>query len=141
VKIPLDVQDLADSLGVLVKSYRTIYDLIDDAAKLLEGTAINETSKIKGRAKVIKIFKLESGDIVVGCKVLAGALKVKSRVAIYDKNPVDITKSDEPLFYASIKKLKKGKDEIDVAGKDNECGVLLKPQYESISPDMYLEVL
>lgn len=141
VKIPPDVQDLADSLGVLVKSYRTIYDLIDDAAKLLEGTAINETSKIKGRAKVVKIFKLESGDIVVGCRVLAGALKVKSRVAIYDKNPVDITKSDEPLFYASIKKLKKGKDEIDVAGKDNECGVLLKPQYESISPDMYLEVL
>jgi len=79
-------------------------------------------SKIKGRAKVIKIFKLESGDIIAGCKVLAGALKVKSRVAIYDKNPADIKKSDEPLHYASVKKLKIGKDDVDVAGKDNECG-------------------
>jgi translation initiation factor IF-2 len=141
VRIPPAVEDLAESSGVLVRSYKTIYDLIDDVSKLLEGTAVSETSKIKGRAKVIKIFKLDSGDIVAGCKVLAGALKVKSKVAIYNKNPVDLTKSDEPLFYSSVKKLKKGKDDIDVAGKDNECGVLLKPQFEGISADMYLEVL
>ena len=141
VKIPSSVEDLAESSKVTVKSYKTIYDLIDDASKLLEGTAVDEISKIKGRAKVLKIFKLESGDIIAGCKVLAGALKVKSRVAIYNKNPADLEKIDEPLFYASIKKLKKGKNDIDVAGKDNECGVLLKPQFEEISEDMYLEVL
>jgi len=141
IKIPSAVEDLADSSGVIVKSYKTIYDLIDDAAKLLEGTAITEMSKVKGRAKVLKIFKLESGDIIAGCKVMAGALKVKSRIAIYNKNPADIVKTDEPLFYASIKKIKKGKDDIDVAGKDNECGVLLKPQFDDISPDMYIEVL
>jgi translation initiation factor IF-2 len=141
VRIPAAVEDLAEASGVIVKTYRTIYDLIDDAAKLLEGTAITETSKIKGRAKVLKTFKLESGDIIAGCKVLAGALKVKARVAIYNKNPADLTKEDTPLFYGSIKKLKKGKDDIDVAGKDNECGVLLKPQYEEIAEEMYLEVL
>jgi translation initiation factor IF-2 len=141
VKIPASVEDLAEASGVTVKSYKTIYDLIDDAAKLLEGTAVDEISKIKGRVKVLKIFKLESGDIIAGCKVLAGAIKVKSRVAIYDKNPADLEKSDEPLFHSSVKKLKKGKNDIDVAGKDNECGVLLKPQYEEISEDMYLEVL
>ncbi len=141
IKISPSVEDLAESSGVMVKSYKTIYDLIDDASKLLEGTAVTEMSKVKGRAKVLKIFKLDSGDIIAGCKVLAGALKVKSRVAIYNKNPADIVKTDEPIFYGSIKKLKKGKDDIDVAGKDNECGVLLKPQFEEISEDMYLEVL
>ena len=107
---------------------------------MLEGTASTETSKIKGRAKVLKIFKLDSGDIIAGCKVLAGALRVKSRVAIYDKNPADVKKSDEPLFYGSIKKLK-SKDDTDMVGKDVECGVLLKPQFEDISEDMYFEVL
>ena len=140
VKIPSNVEDLAESSGVLVKSYKTIYDLIDDASKLLEGTAVTEMSKVKGRAKVLKLFKLESGDIIAGCKVLAGALKVKSRIAVYDKNPADIKKGDEPLYRGSIKKLKKGKDDIDVAGKDNECGVLLKPQFDNISEDMYIEV-
>ncbi|MBU0535079.1 translation initiation factor IF-2 [Patescibacteria group bacterium] len=141
VRIPAAVEDLAESSGVLVRSYRTIYELIDDVEKLIEGTATTETSKIKGRAKVVKLFKLKSGDIVIGCKVLAGALKVKSRVAIYDKNPADLTKEDEPLFYAAVKKLKKGKDDTDVVGKDNECGVLLKPQYNEIAEEMYLEVL
>lgn len=141
VRIPAAVEDLAESSGVLVRSYKTIYELTDDVAKLLEGTATIETSKIKGRAKIIKLFKLESGDIVIGCKVLAGALKVKSRVAIYDKNPTDLTKEDEPLFYAAVKKLKKGKDDTDVVGKDNECGVLLKPQHDGITEEMYLEVL
>lgn len=141
VRIPPSVQELAESSGVFVKSYKTVYDLIDDASKFLEGTAITEMSKVKGRAKVLKTFKLESGDIIAGCKVLAGALKVKSHVAVYNKNPADLTKEDEPIFYGSVKKLKKGKDDIDVAGKDNECGVLLKPQFEEIAADMYLEVL
>ncbi len=141
VRIPAAVEDLAESSGVLVRSYKTIYELTDDVVKLLEGTATTETSKIKGRAKVIKLFKLESGDVVIGCKVLAGALKVKSKIAIYDKNPTDLTKEDEPLFYAVVKKLKKGKDDTDVVGKDNECGVLLKPQFEDIKEEMYLEVL
>lgn len=141
VRIPPAVEDLAEASGVLVKSYRTIYDLIDDASKLLEGTAITEASKIKGRAKVIKLFKLESGDVIAGCKVLAGALKVKAKVAIYDKNPADLKKGDEPMYLGSIKKLKKGKDDIDVAGKDNECGVLLKPQFEGVAEELYLEVL
>lgn len=141
VRIPPAVESLAEASGVLVKSYKTIYELTDDVEKLIEGTAITETSKIKGRAKVLKLFKLESGDVIIGCKVLAGALKVKSRIAIFDKNPADLTKDDEPLFYGSVKKLKKGKDDIDVAGKDNECGVLLKPQFDGIAVDMYLEVL
>jgi len=141
IKISPSAESLADSAGVPVKTYKTIYDLLDDSESLLEGTASTETSKIKGRAKVLKIFKLDSGDIIAGCKVLAGALRVKSRVAIYDKNPADVKKSDEPLFYGSIKKLKKGKDDTDMVGKDVECGVLLKPQFEDISEDMYFEVL
>jgi translation initiation factor IF-2 len=141
IKISPSAESLAESSGVSVRTYKTIYDLLDDSESLLEGTASTETSKIKGRAKVLKIFKLDSGDIVAGCKVLAGALRVKSRVAIYDKNPADVKKADEPVFYGSIKKLKKGKDDTDMVGKDIECGVLLKPQFEGISEDMYLEVL
>lgn len=140
-KIPSAVEDLAESSGVLVKSYKTIYELIDDAVKLIEGTAVTETSKIKGRAKIIKLFKLESGDVIAGCKVLAGALKVKSKIAVYDKNPADLIKGDEPLFYGAVRKLKRGKDDVDVVGKDNECGVLLKPQFDGISEEMYLEVI
>lgn len=140
VKIPSGVNDMADTYNVSVKTYKTIYDLIDDAKDLLEGTANESVSKIKGRAQVIKTFKLPSGDIIAGAKVIAGALKENSRVSIYDKNPADLATGDIPLYTGNVKKLKRGKDEVAVVGKDTECGVLFKPDYTDIKEGLWIEV-
>lgn len=140
VKVSPKVMDIAEEAKIIVKTYKTIYELTEDAEKLLQGVAIQEESKIKGRAQVIKIFKLPSGDIVAGCKVIAGVLKVGVKTSVYDKNPADLTEEDRPLFTGSIKSLKKGKDEVNVVGRDNECGVLFKSQYEDIASGMWLEV-
>jgi len=141
VRISASAVSLAETHHVPVKSYKAIYELIDDAKDLLEGTAVSEEKKIKGRAQVIRLFKLPSGDVIAGCKVLAGSLKPEVKIAIYDKDPANITEEDVPLYRGVIKKLKQGKDEIKVAGKDNECGVLLKPPFEGIQKDMFVEVL
>ena len=122
-----------------VKIYKTIYDLIDEAEELLEGTALKEEAKIKGRAHVLKLFKLQSGDVVVGSKVIAGALKQGGRVSIYDKDPSTLTDTDIPLYTGTVKNLKKGKDEVTIVGRDNECGVFLKPQFDGIKEGMWIE--
>lgn len=140
VRISSALLDFAESQKVPVKSYKAIYELIDDAKDLLEGTAEFEEKKIKGRAQVLRLFKLPSGDVIAGCKVLAGALKPNAKLFIYDKDPADITDEDTPLYKGSIKKLKIGKDDVGVVGKDVECGVLLKPEFENLEKDMYLEV-
>lgn len=140
VKASPQVEETADANKVSLKIYKTIYELIDDAAEMLEGTATDAESKIKGRAKIVKIFKLESGDIVAGSKVLAGVLKEGSRISIYDKDPSDVTPDDIPLYTGTIKKLKRGKDEVKLVGKDIECGILLKPQFDEIKEGMWAEV-
>ena len=140
VKIPGSVRDLAEILKVQVRTYQTIYELIDDVKELLEGTAYDAEAKIKGRAQILKTFKLPSGDIIAGCRVIAGVLKEGSRIYIFDKDPAEVTKEDEPLYMGQIKKLKKGKDEVALVGKDNECGILLKPQFEEIKNDLWIEV-
>ncbi len=140
VKVSPSIAEFSDTHNIPIKSYKAIYELIDDAKNLLEGKAISEEKKIKGRAKVIQIFKLASGDLIVGSKVIAGALKPNARVAIYAKDPADITEKDEPIYRGSIKRLRQGKDEVAVVGKDNECGVLLKPIFLDIQPDMWIEV-
>lgn len=140
IKINPLTKELAETQSVPVKIYKTIYDMIDEVKGLLEGTASIEESKIKGRAQILKVFKLESGDQIAGCQVVAGRLKEGSRIAIYDKNPADITKDDEPLYIGFIKKLKRGKDEVPLVGKDTECGLLLKPQYDNLQKDQWLEV-
>ncbi|OGC70195.1 translation initiation factor IF-2 [candidate division WWE3 bacterium RIFOXYC1_FULL_39_7] len=140
VRIPPAIEELAKAYKVPLKTYKTIYELVDDAQDILEGTASDAEAKIKGRAEVLKIFKLPSGDIVAGSKVIAGALKENARVSIYDRDPADVTQEVVPLYTGNIKKLKKGKDDISIVGKDVECGVLLKPQFESIQPGMWIEV-
>lgn len=140
VRIPEPVAELARENKVVAKSYKTIYELIDEANDLLEGTALEEEMKIKGRAQVLKIFKLPSGDVIAGARVLAGALKEDSRISIYDKDPSTLKEQDIPLYTGNIKKLKKGKDEVKVVGKDNECGLLLKPQFDGIKEGLWVEV-
>ena len=139
VRVSSSIEELAETLSVPVKVYKTIYELVDNLKAVLEGTAFEAEAKIKGRAQVLKTFKLESGDIIAGCKVLAGALKEGGRVSIYDKDPTDLTKEDIPLYTGLIKKLKKGKDDVAVVGKDNDCGVLLKPQFEGITAGLWVE--
>ncbi len=140
IKVGPSVLDLAESKHVTIKTYKTIYELIEDVQLVLEGKAVSDEQKIRGRAQVVKIFKLPSGDLVLGSKVIAGALKENSRIAIYEKNPADITADDKPLFMGSIKKLKRGKDEVAVVGKDVECGVLLKTDFLEAKPGFYIEV-
>jgi len=141
LKISKAISDFAIDQKVPVKVYKAIYELVDDAENFLEGTAIEEEQKIKGRAEIQKLFKLPSGDIVAGCKVIAGALKPKNRVGIYDKDPSDISEDEEPLFIGVIKKLKIGKDDVKIVGKDNECGVLFKTVFPDLKKGMWIERL
>jgi translation initiation factor IF-2 len=140
VKLPSTVADFAEGSKVPVSIFKTIYELIEHAKEVLEGTALSEESKIKGRAQVLKLFKLESGDVIAGSKVLAGSIKDTSRVSVYEKDPSDLTPQDIPLYTGNVKKLKKGKEDVSVVGKDVECGILLRPQFEGLQPGMWIEV-
>ena len=114
--------------------------IIDFMENLLSGAASIEEAKVKGRAEILKLFKLESGDTIVGCKVIAGVLKEDSKVEIYDKNPNDLKKEDEPVYMGSIVKIKEGKNNALSAGKGKECGLLLKPQFANAQAGYYIEV-
>ena len=140
VKATASVLDLAENHGVKVEMFKTIYDLIDFMEKLLSGAVITEENKVKGRAEILKLFKLESGDVIVGCKVIAGILKEDSKIAIYDKNTNDLNKEDVPVYVGTIKKIKEGKNDVPLAGKGKECGLLLKPQFANAQPGYYIEV-
>ncbi len=131
---------LAQSLHVPVHTYKTIYDLIDEAEEILASTAAKDEARIKGRAEVLKLFPLPSGDVVLGVQVLAGRLTSGDSIAVYDKNPSDLSEEDIPKFRAHIKKLKSGPKEVDTVTKGHECGVLFKPQMSDIAPGMFLEV-
>jgi len=141
VSVNNSAEKLAQSLAIPVKTYHTIYDLIDDARDLLEGTAEKEEAKIRGRLEIVKLFRLKSGDVVAGCSVLAGRISSGNSVAIYDKDPADLKEDDVPLYRGKVKNLKVGLDEVKSVGKGKECGIMLKPQFEDIQTGMFVEII
>jgi len=141
VKSAQSALDMAEEKNIPVKIYHTIYSLLDEATEMLQSAAFDDEAKVRGRAEVLKIFKLPSGDVVLGCKVLAGALKPGKRVSIYTKNPADITREDIPVYTGNIKRLKIKTEEVTIVGKDNECGVFLKPQFDNAEVGFFVEVI
>jgi len=144
--VPKAVLDMAKESKVIVREYKIIYRLFEEVEGALEGILELEEEKIKGRGGIIAKFKLpKSGDIVAGCKVLAGRLRAKDKVRIWET--ADVLKESKeneelkPLYEGVIKNLKMGTKDVEVAGKDNEVGVFLNPQFPAVKVGHILEVL
>ncbi len=135
VKTSSNVSELTDSLKVAVRTYNVIYELLDNIEGVLKEALVKEEIKVKGRAEVLKIFPLESGDLIAGCKVLGGALRSSSKVSIFREG------TEEALYSGKIKHLRRGKEEVNIVGKDVECGVLLNPIFKELKAKDIIEVL
>ncbi|MFH1896538.1 MAG: translation initiation factor IF-2 [bacterium] len=124
VRLTNKVRAFAQDNRLFVKTYQIIYELLDDAKKALEGVLSKEERLIRGRAEVLKIFKLpESGNIILGCKVTLGKLAENAHIQVWrEGNP-------EPLYEGRIKHIQHLKNQVKVAPTGMECGLFLKPQF------------
>jgi len=127
VKLPKDISYSAKTNRVEVRLYNLIFELLDDVASAIQGLFKEEHEKIKGRAEVIKLFPLPSGDVVLGCRVLGGVISVGDKVFVSRKG--------EEIHRAAVNAIKVGKDRVKRVATGDECGILLKPQYPSRKGD------
>lgn len=132
-KIPGIVKERTEQQKVLTREYSVIYELIQELEGALEGVYELEEEKVKGRAEILKVFPLPSGDVVAGCYVTHGRLK--------QNDGVKISEEDNELFRTKIKTLKKGNSKVDLVGKDVECGVLLVSGSDSLKEGLTINVL
>lgn len=136
VNVPKKVTDKALDLKVLVRKYDIIYELIEELEGALEGLFEIKEEKVKGRAEILKLFPLPSGDVVAGCLVTHGRLRDGDSVSIRN----DIAEDTEVLK-TKIKTLKKASSDVKTVGIDNECGVMFNSGHEKLAKGMLVEVL
>ena len=122
--IGASAQKLADDLGVGVRSFPIIYELLEVAEKLLAGAQVLEEEKKAPEAEVLATFTLHSGDVVAGVKVLNGKIKYRDRVKVMREG------EEEAVHEGRVRGLKIGKDEVQEAKAGQEAGVLVKPDFE-----------
>lgn len=122
VKVSSPAQKLAEAEKVLVRTYKIIYELLDELTDAASGALEPEQKEeILGVGQIVAEFPFEKMRIC-GVRVTEG------RVAKGDL--VRVTRSDEIVGQSKIKSLRIGKQEGNKAEAGKECGVLLEPQVD-----------
>lgn len=158
VGVDSEIEFLAQAQEVIIKIYQVIYELLDDAKKMLEGVLEKPKEKPKGnQAELLQVFPLLSGDIVCGIKVICGSFKIGKKVKIFRKvsekeiermaldaeistDEVKKEQLDEEgqkeIFVGRIKKIRHHQEDIDVARAGKEYGVLFNKRFEGKGGDI-----
>ena len=110
---------LADRVGVEIRHYNIIYQLIDDVEKALHGMLDPVyTDVIVGRAEVREIFEGRRGTQIAGCRVSEGRMARNGDVRVVRDGAV--------VEDSTISSLRHFREEVNEMNAGTECGIVLQ---------------
>ena len=110
---------LADRVGVEIRHYNIIYQLIDDVEKALHGMLDPVyTEVIVGRAEVREIFEGRRGTQIAGCRVSEGRMVRNGDVRVIRDGAV--------VEDSTISSLRHFREEVNEMNAGTECGIVLQ---------------
>ncbi|MDA0265059.1 MAG: translation initiation factor IF-2 [Chloroflexi bacterium] len=110
---------LADRMGVEIRHYEIIYQLIDDVEKALHGMLDPVyTEVIVGRAEVREIFEGRRGTQIAGCRVSEGR--------VIRNNDVRVMRDGVAVHEGTLTSIRHFRDEVNEMNAGTECGIILQ---------------
>ncbi len=114
-------EDLARDKKVEIKTYRIIYELIDEVKRKLNEIIKPEIVRTDlGKMSVLMVFKKGNDWQIVGGKVLEGKVEPGAKVAVM--------RNQQFLTSGKLTVLQIGKQEVKDAVKGQECGIKYEGQ-------------
>ncbi|MBT9258528.1 MAG: translation initiation factor IF-2 [Clostridiales bacterium] len=109
----------AERAGVEIKTYRVIYELLDDVEKSLRGLLVPEKEEVVlGVAEVRQIFRLPGGQVAAGCYVQSGKMVRRA--------PVRVIRQGVIIHEGNMASLRRFKDDVREVAEGFECGITLE---------------
>jgi translation initiation factor IF-2 len=122
------VREIAEERNVEIRSYRVIYDVVDEVKASLEGMLAPERKEEQiGRAEVKQVFKISKLGQIAGCLVTDGSMQAKAQARVI-RDGVVVTEG------RTVEGLRRVKDEVKEVRIGTECGIRLAG-FEDIKPD------
>lgn len=119
LKLTGKIEQFAENQKVQIKSYKVIYECVDEITKALTGMlSVKYEDKIIGHSEVRAMFKLSSAGIICGSYVKDGKITRNAFVNVY--------RGDEKILETQIEALKIQKDDKAEVNYGYECGIKLK---------------
>ncbi len=110
---------LAERSKVDVRSYRIIYDLLDDIESALKGMLTPKYHEVYlGKCEVRQTFKITGVGNIAGCYVLDGKIIRGGKLRIYRDNVL--------VVEGNVQQLKRFKDDVKEVSFGFECGCAIE---------------
>jgi translation initiation factor IF-2 len=119
VNPPGTVKKIAEQKGIAIKSFRIIYELIDEVQRMVRGqTEPVREERYLGRAEVRALISVPRTGMVAGSYVLDGVMRRNARVRVL--------RGGKELFSGTLSSLKRFKDDAREVAAGYECGISLQ---------------
>ena len=120
-KVPTSVVQLAQREKVRIETFEIIYELIERALKLLEGSLKEEVVRANiGSLRVLAIFRTDKGKQIIGGEVFKGEARKGAEV--------EIMRNEEMIGKGKITGLQRSKKESSSVPEGEEAGLLYEGQ-------------
>ena len=114
----MGVERVADRMGVEIRHYGIIYQLIDDVEQALHGMLEPTfTDVILGQAEVREIFPSRRNVKIAGCRVIEGRIVRGAAIRVM--------REGKTLEETGINSLRHFRDEVNEITNGMDCGILL----------------
>jgi translation initiation factor IF-2 len=119
-----EAREDAERMGVEIRYYNIIYELVDDVKAAMSGLlAPTLREDTLGNAVMREIFNITKVGKVAGCMVTDGKVERGAKVRLIRDNVV--------IHEGTLKTLKRFKDEVKEVPAGQECGMAFE-RYEDI---------
>ncbi|OGH98800.1 MAG: hypothetical protein A2104_01445 [Candidatus Melainabacteria bacterium GWF2_32_7] len=116
VKEDANALRVATNVGVDIRKYDIIYQILDDIEKTMLGLLQPEIKEVEiGTAEVRQIFSIGKTSKIAGCYVLDGKI-IRNKVA-------KVIRDGKEIYKGVIDQLKRFKDDVKEVASGYECGI------------------
>ena len=106
-------------MGVEIRHYNIIYQLIDDVEKALHGMLDPVyTEVLVGRAEIREVFEGRRGTQIAGCRITEGRM--------IRNGDVRVLREGQLMNESVISSLRHFRDEVNEMNAGTECGVVIQ---------------
>jgi len=124
VRANKQARDASEKLGIEIRYYNIIYDLVNDVKAAMSGLLSPERREtFLGNAEILEVFSISKTGKVAGCRVTDGKVERGAGVRLIRDSVV--------IHEGSLKTLRRFKDEVSEVPSGQECGMAFE-NYEDI---------
>ncbi|HEU5171433.1 MAG TPA: translation initiation factor IF-2 [Gemmatimonadales bacterium] len=111
-----NARSAAEREQVDIRTYRIIYEAVDDVRAALEGLLKPEEKEIVlGEAEVLQLFKVSKVGTIAGCAVRSGLIQRTAKVRVI--------RDGSAVYTGNVSSLKRFKEDVREVREGLECGI------------------